>query len=45
MPRLPLAPGGWVEAPADVLKDPARRAQLAESLEALAAWLRKTGGC
>lgn len=44
MPRLPLAPGGWVEAPAELLSDPEKRGQLAQSLEALAAWLRNTGG-
>jgi DNA-binding transcriptional MerR regulator len=43
-PRLALAPGGWVEVPGGVLSDPKKRAQLAENLEALAAWLRQTGG-
>lgn len=41
-PPLPLSPGGSVTVPAALLKDPHLRAQLADSLEALASWLRST---
>ena len=40
--RLELAPGGALEVPREVIEDPARRAQLASNLEALADWLRST---
>jgi len=43
-PRLTLEPGGTVEVPPDVLADPEKRKRLAESLEALAAWIRSTAG-
>ena len=39
---LPLSPGGEVNVPEALLTDPDARLKLADSLEALAAWLRAT---
>jgi DNA-binding transcriptional MerR regulator len=46
-PRLAVGANGTVmlrELPLEVLSDPKKRKKLADSLEALAAWLRETGG-
>jgi DNA-binding transcriptional MerR regulator len=42
--RIDLAPGGSLEIPDEVLRDPDKRAQVAASLEAVARWLRQTQG-
>ena len=40
--RVELAPGGTLELPDQTLRDPDSRRRLAESLEAVARWLRNT---
>lgn len=42
VPRLSLAEGGALEVPEEALRDPEKRRRIAESLEALARWLRAT---
>src|SRR5438445_11199406 len=42
--RVELAPGAALEVPDEVLRDRAQRERLADSLEALARWLRAAGG-
>ena len=41
--RFPLVHGGSVDVPSDVVRDPVRRRELAESLEALGRQLRLSG--
>jgi DNA-binding transcriptional MerR regulator len=41
--RIELAPGGVLEVPDDVIRDPQKRQRLAASLESIAHWLRSTG--
>jgi len=42
LPRLALAEGGVLEIPEDALRDAEKRRRIAESLEALARWLKAT---